>query len=246
MPAKVISLIHLQAARLALKRVPFFPQASVRARPRDDPAVKRRRRRRPEDRLPGAAAVCAAASSSCATPTVAAAGSATAHGPRVVVELHRPEAFWRKLALRTRVGFGESYVDGDWDADDLVAALRAALAQPRRRRAQPVGRPALPAAGAAPASPAAADAGHRAQVDPRPLRPRQRALPADARPDDDLLVRVLGAAGDDARGGAGREVPARSARSSTSAATITCSRSAAAGAASRSTPPASTAAASPP
>jgi cyclopropane-fatty-acyl-phospholipid synthase len=42
-------------------------------------------------------------------------------GPRVVVDLHRPEAFWRKLALRTRVGFGESYVDGDWDADDLVA-----------------------------------------------------------------------------------------------------------------------------
>ncbi len=42
-------------------------------------------------------------------------------GPRVVVDVHRPEAFWRKLALRTRVGFGESYVDGDWDADDLVA-----------------------------------------------------------------------------------------------------------------------------
>ena len=42
-------------------------------------------------------------------------------GPRVVVDLRRPDAFWRKLALRTRVGFGESYVDGDWDVDDLVA-----------------------------------------------------------------------------------------------------------------------------
>ena len=42
-------------------------------------------------------------------------------GPRVAVHIHRPDDFWRKLALRTRVGFGESYVDGDWDADDLVA-----------------------------------------------------------------------------------------------------------------------------
>ena len=44
-----------------------------------------------------------------------------AAGPRVAVDVHRPDAFWRKLALRTKVGFGESYVDGDWDADDLVA-----------------------------------------------------------------------------------------------------------------------------
>jgi cyclopropane-fatty-acyl-phospholipid synthase len=37
-----------------------------------------------------------------------------------VVEIRRPEAFWRKLGSRTRVGFGESYVDGDWACDDLV------------------------------------------------------------------------------------------------------------------------------
>jgi cyclopropane-fatty-acyl-phospholipid synthase len=42
-------------------------------------------------------------------------------GPSLVVEIRRPEAFWRKLGSRTRVGFGESYVDGDWDCDDLVA-----------------------------------------------------------------------------------------------------------------------------
>jgi len=41
-------------------------------------------------------------------------------GPSVLVELRRPAAFWRKLGTRTRVGFGESYVDGDWDCDDLV------------------------------------------------------------------------------------------------------------------------------
>ena len=41
-------------------------------------------------------------------------------GPSLVVEIRHPEAFWRKLGARTRVGFGESYVDGDWDCDDLV------------------------------------------------------------------------------------------------------------------------------
>ena len=44
-------------------------------------------------------------------------------GPSVLVDVHRPEALWTKLARRTRVGMGESYVDGDWDADDLVALL---------------------------------------------------------------------------------------------------------------------------
>ncbi len=44
-------------------------------------------------------------------------------GAAVVVDLRRPDAFWEKLARRTRVGFGESYVDGDWDCDDLVALL---------------------------------------------------------------------------------------------------------------------------
>jgi cyclopropane-fatty-acyl-phospholipid synthase len=42
-------------------------------------------------------------------------------GPRAVVDLHRPDLFWNRLARRTSVGLGESYVDGDWDADDLVA-----------------------------------------------------------------------------------------------------------------------------
>jgi cyclopropane-fatty-acyl-phospholipid synthase len=42
------------------------------------------------------------------------------NGPRVTVDVHRPEGLWAKLARRTRIGLGESYVDGDWDADDLV------------------------------------------------------------------------------------------------------------------------------
>lgn len=42
-------------------------------------------------------------------------------GPEVVVDVRRPEALWSKIAQRTRVGVGESYVDGDWDCDDLPA-----------------------------------------------------------------------------------------------------------------------------
>ncbi len=41
-------------------------------------------------------------------------------GPSIVVDIRRPDAFWEKLGTRTRVGFGESYVDGDWDCADLV------------------------------------------------------------------------------------------------------------------------------
>ena len=41
-------------------------------------------------------------------------------GPSIVVEVRRPDALWRRLGTRTRVGFGESYVEGDWDCDDLV------------------------------------------------------------------------------------------------------------------------------
>ncbi len=40
----------------------------------------------------------------------------------------RDPAFFRKVALRGRLGLGEAYVDGDWDADDLEAALAAGLA----------------------------------------------------------------------------------------------------------------------
>jgi cyclopropane-fatty-acyl-phospholipid synthase len=40
------------------------------------------------------------------------------------VTVHR-EAFFRKLARRGRMGLGESYVDGDWDADDLERVLEA-------------------------------------------------------------------------------------------------------------------------
>jgi len=39
----------------------------------------------------------------------------------------RDPAFFRKVALHGRLGLGEAYVDGDWEADDLEAVLAAGL-----------------------------------------------------------------------------------------------------------------------
>ncbi|MGW8846856.1 class I SAM-dependent methyltransferase, partial [Streptomyces xiamenensis] len=42
-------------------------------------------------------------------------------GPRI--EIHDPAAFHRRLGTGGTIGFGESYLAGEWDAPDLVAAL---------------------------------------------------------------------------------------------------------------------------
>ncbi|MBQ0855329.1 class I SAM-dependent methyltransferase [Streptomyces sp. NPDC057621] len=44
-----------------------------------------------------------------------------AGGP--LVEIHDPEAFHRRIGTQGLIGFGESYMAGEWDAPDLVAAL---------------------------------------------------------------------------------------------------------------------------
>ncbi|MER5381553.1 cyclopropane-fatty-acyl-phospholipid synthase family protein [Streptomyces sp. NPDC002688] len=44
-----------------------------------------------------------------------------AGGP--VIEIHDPAAFHRRIGAQGLIGFGESYMAGEWDAPDLVAAL---------------------------------------------------------------------------------------------------------------------------
>ncbi|MDX3386041.1 cyclopropane-fatty-acyl-phospholipid synthase [Streptomyces niveiscabiei] len=51
--------------------------------------------------------------------TVAGAGGPDA--PALAV--HRPEAFFRRIGTGALVGFGESYMAGEWDTDDLVGVL---------------------------------------------------------------------------------------------------------------------------
>ncbi len=40
-----------------------------------------------------------------------------------VMRLVRPEAFYRRLGAGGLIGFGEAYMAGDWDADDLTGLL---------------------------------------------------------------------------------------------------------------------------
>ena len=40
-----------------------------------------------------------------------------------LLRVHRPEAFYRRVGAYGLVGFGESYMAGDWDADDLTSVL---------------------------------------------------------------------------------------------------------------------------
>ncbi|WP_435603699.1 class I SAM-dependent methyltransferase [Streptomyces sp. bgisy130] len=44
-----------------------------------------------------------------------------AAGP--LVRVHDPEAFFRRIGTDGLIGFGESYMAGEWEADDLVGAL---------------------------------------------------------------------------------------------------------------------------
>ena len=130
----------------------------------------------------------------------------------------------RRVLHRGRVGRGRPR-----------RALRAP--PPERRRGGRARTRGAPAARAAPPPAPAQRARPRAPQHRLPLRPRQRALRADARRDDDLLLRRLRAPDDVARRGAAGEVRAAVPSSSASAPATTCSRSAAAGAASRATQP---------
>jgi len=42
--------------------------------------------------------------------------------------VHDPDAFLCRLGADALVGFGESYMAGEWDADDLVGVLTAPAA----------------------------------------------------------------------------------------------------------------------
>jgi cyclopropane-fatty-acyl-phospholipid synthase len=40
-----------------------------------------------------------------------------------IMRLHDPEAFYRRIGADTKIGFGESYMAGDWSTDDLAGLL---------------------------------------------------------------------------------------------------------------------------
>ena len=78
---------------------------------------------------------------------VSTSGQARTYGqgePEVRLTVHDP-AFYRRLALQGSIGAGESYMDGLWDCDDLVALVRI-MARNRPAQERLEGWAAAPAA----------------------------------------------------------------------------------------------------
>ena len=110
------------------------------------------------------------------------------------------------LVRHGSVGLGQSYIDGSWDSDDLTDLVRVLLHN------RGVAGRARDASGRAASvlidpllrlrkRPPSADRRERA----RALRHRQRTVLPDARPDVELLLRIVRAARDDPRGGVPRQ-----------------------------------------
>ena len=98
--------------------------------------------------------------------------------------------FFRRAALGGEIGLGDSYMDGDWTTPDLVALVRLMLANQHAlsasTRLRDLGAAVTRGAGA---SPARQHARWQPPQHPRPLRPRQRVLPAVPRRQPALLLR---------------------------------------------------------
>ncbi len=156
MPLQVISLIHVEALRLWRKRVPFhrkprFVPSEGSVTTADDPTAAMRSRGlrpvEPTGRSPLTPVVKALALRGLRNPvggwfevrmpdgSVHRMGS-PASGPRHARITVTGKDFFRRIARRGRVGFGEAYQAGDWTADDLPAFLEilALTAEDVRRR----------------------------------------------------------------------------------------------------------------
>lgn len=158
MSQQVIGLIHLQALKLWRKRVPF------QRKPRFDPehgsfgdgreatAPSRRALRE----LPAPAKVAFAVGPirrlvrwALSRPAggaltllmpdgVSQTRGDAAEGRRATVAINSKDLF-RRIVTRGRIGIGEAYVAGDWDADDLPAALEIMLLTAEGMRHRPPG-----------------------------------------------------------------------------------------------------------
>jgi cyclopropane-fatty-acyl-phospholipid synthase len=155
MPLQVISLIHVEALRLWRKRVPFhrkpdFVPSEGSVAHADVPAGARTRGLRPVEptgRTPLAPVVRALAMRGLRHPvggwfevempdgTVHRMGSPASGSRHARIRVHGKD-FFRRIARRGRVGFGEAYQAGDWTTDDLPAFLEilALTAEDVRRR----------------------------------------------------------------------------------------------------------------
>ncbi len=156
MPQRVTALIHLEALRLYKKGVPVFRKPPFRTDEGtlvDETAPPARRGLRPPP----------AARRSPLTPLVARLAERVVRdpprgslevrfpdgrvqravgdgpGPAAVIRIHSANLF-RRIATRGMTGVGESYVAGEWDADDLPAAIELLLRRANALASTPRGR----------------------------------------------------------------------------------------------------------
>ena len=125
--------------------------------------------------------------------------------PQATVHVHSTRRPGRS-SCAAAAAWAASYMDGLWDTPDLTAVIRVAARNVGR--IDEVRRRLSPDPRAVPARPRRVHAQHAAaqpQGHRRPLRPRQRAVRADARPHAHVLVRRLRAPRRDARGGLARQ-----------------------------------------
>ena len=64
---------------------------------------------------------------------VRSAGGTTAGLGGPLLEIHDPKAFYGRIGASGLIGFGESYMAGEWDAPDLVGRPHRARRQRGRR-----------------------------------------------------------------------------------------------------------------
>ena len=242
MPLQVIALIHWQALKLWLQARAVPPQAALRAGEGigADVSVERasagaaggaRPAGRPRRACRSLERVLAEARGRDARrPSARRRETSLRLGARGSDRRSTTAAFFRRLATRGRSSGSASPTRRASGAPTTSSGLLELLL--RERRAS-VAR-AIRTCAASPscrrgstAVPASLAAGRNIAL---PLRPRQRALRARPRRDDDVLVRRLRARGRVARRGAASQAAAGLRRSSSSGPATTCSRSAAAGA----------------
>lgn len=160
MPHRVTALIHGEALRLwrtgaPFHRIPRFRVGEGSEPAEPAPAAPAEPRRGllpppPARRTPAAAAVRALMPWALSRPPAGAltitmpdgrsrTSDSGRPGPHAHITVHSRDLFHR-VARRGMTGVGEAYVAGNWDADDLPAAIEGLLRISESRRTMPTGR----------------------------------------------------------------------------------------------------------
>ena len=203
--AAVSARIRWQGIRLYLRGLPVVPRpahqpqeefsdhqhaASAALRRRRRTVARRRRRRTAPRRVrpwPGPCSPARWRRCRCGCGSRTAVCSARAPRTRRSWSCTGPGAFFRRFGASGLIGFGESYLAGDWDCADLTGLLTVFAAH-AADLIPPWLQTDARAGGAPPARRRPADPRRRPPQHPPPLRPVQRAVRAVPRRDHDLLL----------------------------------------------------------